>query len=343
MKRLFLIIAIVALVFSSCSNKVDLYSEEGDTTIVYALLDANADTNFFKITKSFIGNATELGQVYEANNYKYDEIDVKFIGIFEGNNKIDTVALDTVSKYIAPSNSTFYNDCYQTYYYTTKKLKEGQEYELRILIKADNTTVSVKSETINSFSFKKPTAIQYMAFKDIVKQTVEWKGDDASMFFQSTAAYFEVNAYFNFWERQPGQGITHKSIKWALGANTAENLYTTSNNTAYYSMTYSPMSLFGLLENDEYLNNNSPAGVHRWFDKFEIRITAIGDVLYNYYLITNSTSAIQDVPNYTNVENGMGIMSSRVTKSRQNEIHPLSKNKIIEDFPRYNFKDGEPY
>ena len=51
MKRLiYTIFAIAALILSSCSNKVDLYSDEGETTVVYGMLDTNADTNFFKIT-----------------------------------------------------------------------------------------------------------------------------------------------------------------------------------------------------------------------------------------------------------------------------------------------------
>ena len=72
MKKIFLtIIAIAAVIFNSCSNKVDLYSDEGETTVVYAMLDAGADTNFVKITKSFIGNANDLTHNYEASNYAY--------------------------------------------------------------------------------------------------------------------------------------------------------------------------------------------------------------------------------------------------------------------------------
>ena len=80
MKRVYLAIIILAALFiSSCSNKVDLFYDSGNTTVVYAMLDTNADTNFFKITKSFVGSVSEIAQDYSANNYQYDEIDVKFI------------------------------------------------------------------------------------------------------------------------------------------------------------------------------------------------------------------------------------------------------------------------
>jgi hypothetical protein len=122
-----------------------------------------------------------------------------------------------------------------------------------------------------------------------------------------------------------------------LGSGEAADLLNTSSNLPYYVITYTPSALFSLLENDEYLRNNSPLGVQRWFEKFEFRITAVGEDLYNYYLIANSSSAIQDVPNYSNIENGTGIMSSRITKSQRNKIAERTRNKIAERFPAYNF------
>lgn len=339
MKRLFYtVFALTALVLSSCSNKVDLYCDEGETTVVYAMLDASADTNFFKITHSFIGNVTELAQNYEANNYKYDEIEVKFTGKFEGSGT-QTLTLDTISKWIPyDPTSVFYSGCYQTYYYTTKKLIEGEEYKLEVLRKADGVVISSKVSTINNFKYKKPIENMTVTFTDVTTSTttLEWNVPTAPFF--STASYFEAVGFFHYTELQPGaQDTVHRSLKWSLGSGEAADLLNTSSNLPYYVITYTPSALFSLLENDEYLRNNSPFGVQRWFEKFEFRITAVGEDLYNYYLIANSSSAIQDVPNYSNIENGTGIMSSRITKSQRNKIAEKTRNKIAERFPAYNF------
>ena len=339
MKRLFYtVFALTALVLSSCSNKVDLYCEDGDTTVVYALLDASADTNFFKITKSFIGNATELSQNYEANNYNYDEIEVKFTGKFQGSGT-QTILLDTISKWIPyDPTAVFYTGCYQTYYYTDKKLIEGEEYKVEILRKADNVVISSKVTTINNFLFKKPIENMAVTFTDVVTSTatLEWKVPVAP--FTSTASYFETMGYFHYTELQPGaQDTVHRSIKWPLGSGKAGDLLNTSGNLPYYVITYTPSALYDLLANDEYLRDNSPVGVQRWFEKFEFKITAVGEDLYNYYLIANSSSAIQDVPNYSNIDNGIGIMSSRISKSQRNTIAERTRLKIIEKFPEYYF------
>lgn len=326
------------MVLTSCSNKVDLYSEDGDTTIVYALLDANADTNFFKITHSFIGNANDLAHIYEASNYTYDEIDVTFSGVFEGSSAVQTLTLDTISKWIQSNpEAQFYSGCRQTYYYTTQKLIEGKEYTINVLRKEDNVNISAKTTTINSFRFRKPLQNQPIKFIDVKRYTIEWNVPDPSTMFMTTAAYFEIDTYFNFKELMPGASdTTYVSLRWPVGSDKAENLYTTSNNASYYAINYTPEAFYVFLENNVYLKNNSPVGVQRWFEPFEFRISAMGDELYNYYLITNSTSAIQDVPNYTNVENGMGIMSSRISKSSFHTINQVDRMKIQNDFP-YGF------
>lgn len=339
-KLIYTIFAIAAMIFSSCSTKVDLYGDEGESTVVYGMLDANADTNFFKITRSFIGNVTELAPNYAVSNYTYDEIEVKFTGKFAGSNATQTLTLDTIAKWVPyDPDAVFYTGCYQTYYYVPKKLLEGEEYEIDVLRKADNVTVSAKVSTINSFTYQKPSATIPITFTDVTTSTanVEWRVPVAP--FQSTASYFEVTGYFHYAELQPGATDTaHISMKWPLGSGKAEDLYNTSQNLPYYVISYTPSMLYTYLENNNYLKNNSPYGVQRWFEKFEFDITAVGEDLYNYYLITNSSSAIQDVPNYSNVENGTGIVSSRITKPQMVEIAERTKNKIRERFPYYYFR-----
>ena len=339
MKKSFLtIIAIAALILSSCSNKVDLYNYDGDTTVVYAMLDTSLDTNFIKITHSFIGDVRQLSQSYEANNYNYDEIEVTFSGVFEGNNQPQTFTLDTVSKWKPyDENSQFYSGCRQTYYYTTQKLKEGEEYSLNVLRKEDNVNVFAKAVTINNFTYQKPISTIPITFTDVTTSTANVEWNVPTFPFRSTAAYFEVTGYFHYKELLPGaQDTIRQSIKWGMGSGKEETLYNTSSSLPYYVISYTPSVLFTLLANDEHLQNNSP-GAQRWFEKFEFDVTAIGEDLYNYYLATNSTSAIQDVPNYSNVENGMGIMSARVTKSIFLTIRDNTRAKIIERFPEYGF------
>ena len=341
MKKLyFTVLVLTVFVLFSCKNKVNLYTDEGEHTVVYAMLDSNADTNYFKITKSFVGNVNQYGHDYDANNYNYKDLEVRFSGVFDDDTQVQTVLLDTISIFVPyDENSTFYSGCYQTYYYTTKKLKEGKEYTLNIFRKTDSVNISAKAKTINSFAFKNPLeTMGDITFTEMTTSTstVEWKVREKP--YTSTASYFEVVGYFNYKEQMPGASeIVHHSIKWSLGSGKAEDLINTSTNIPYYLVTYTPSSLFTILANDKHLVEDSPIGVQRWFEKFEFKVSAIGEDLYNYYLATNSTSAIQDVPNYTNIENGMGIMSARNTKTLSLDISEKTRVDIDNRFKQYGF------
>lgn len=332
MKKIFLtILAITALILTSCKNTVDIYSNSGDSTIVYAMLDPGLDTNFFKITKSFVGNANQFAQNYDANNYGYDEIDVRF-GRCEHSTITQAFPVDTISVYLPyDTTSIFYNGCRQTYYYTKKKLEDGKKYRLEIFRKADSVTVSTEIKTLSSFVYK--TNKMQGVYREF-----NMKRENALIAWANTndynpATYFDITIYFSYIEN-PGASQTKQTIVWNIGSGTAENLW--NQNDDIYNIRFKPSSFFSILENDEHLRNTQ-ASSRRIIDTIEIKVSGIGEDLYNYYLVNNSSSAIQDIPNYSNIENGVGLVSARASQLLHSNITKESLDKIVNDFPQYNF------
>lgn len=336
MKKLNLMIfALLAMTVSSCNTKVDLYSDKGDSTVVYMMLDSHADTNYAKITKSFVGNVNELAQNYAASNYNYDEIKAYLL---KDKTPQDTIWLDTVSKWIPyDPNSIFYSGCYQTYYYTARELASGVNYKL-IINRNDGETVSSNATTIDNFEFSVPNPNPgHETSLDITSPasaTVKWKNKGQNL--QSNAAYFEAVAFFRYKEvMYEGAEPTYKEIKWVLGKGEADDLYNTQ--WCYYSVNYKPSALINILENDPYLKNNSPYGVKRYIQRIRVEITGVGDEFYNYLIANNSSSAIQDTPDFSNIENGRGLMSSRVTNTAYMIPNGPSRKEITNRFPSYGF------
>ena len=77
---------------------------------------------------------------------------------------------------------------------------------------------------------------------------------------------------------------------------------------------------------------NSPSYVQRFVEDFEIVITATGEELYDYFLIQNSNGAIQDTPEYTNIENGVGIFSSRSVCSKLFPLNEQTINTLVKEW-----------
>ena len=325
---LFLMLSIVVL--NSCETGVNIYEDGEETTIVYGYLDVDADTNYLKITKSFVGNVIEGGPNYNLSNYDY-KLDVRLTGKFaDMPNVYSTVILDTCHVYKPyDPDAIFYSGRDQVLYYTTRKLKENERYMLEIR-RNDGEVITSTVETINNCVVTRPS--NNISFESSSNNQIRWKPN--SLF--KRAAYYEVVGYFHYGQLNPGETDTvYHTMRWYLGSGTGDELWNSSDY--YMAVNYTPDNFYKQLEANDNIVNNSPDWVQRFVKGFEIVITATGEELYNYILIQNSSGAIQDTPEYTNIENGMGIWSSRSQCRKMVSVNEMSINTLIRDYPQWGF------
>lgn len=318
MKKILTIIALAAIILGSCTTKFDLYIYSGDDTIIYAILEVNADTNYISVTKSSL-----------ENDYYYlpEDIEVSLAGQFEGENDIDTIRLPFIEKII--------NGHPKNFYYTTRNLKKNQEYTIIVFRKADGETITSTAKTICDISIYRPSALFGINFQSDVVNQVQWVGINHDNAPYVNAGFFSLTGYFHYRELMPSSTDTvYRSMQWTIGAGTANQLQNTSYH--FYSTYYTPSRFFFLLENDEYLKNNSPYGVQRWLEPFEFRLEVYGEELYEYFIANNSPSVIPEIPNYSNVDNGIGLVSSRTTVSKFYVIEQICRKRITYNYP-YGF------
>ena len=325
---LFLMLSIVVL--NSCETGVNIYEDGEETTIVYGYLDVDADTNYLKITKSFVGNVIEGGPNYNLSNYDY-KLDVRLTGKFaDMPNVYSTVILDTCHVYKPyDPDAIFYSGRNQVLYYTTRKLKENERYMLEIR-RNDGEVITSTVETINNCVVTRPS--NNISFESSANNQIRWKPN--SLF--KRAAYYEVVGYFHYGQLNPGETDTvYHTMRWYMGSGTGDELWNSSDY--YMAVNYTPDNFYKQLEANSNIVNNSPDWVQRFVKGFEIVITATGEELYNYILIQNSSGAIQDTPEYTNIENGMGIWSSRSQCRKMVSVNEMSINTLIRDYPQWGF------
>lgn len=321
----FLIISIISLIMSSCKNDVDLFKDGEETTIVYGYIDCGVDTNYLKITKSFIGNAIELAPQYSASNYDY-KLDVRLIGKFaKSPNTITEAILDTTSVFKPyDPEGLFYSGREQVLYYTTEKFLENEKYKL-VITRKDGVSVTSEIKTISGSRLTKP--IGSISFEPYNSQ-IQWSPSIPL----DLAAYYEVVGYFHYKEIS-AEGATdtvRHTMKWVMGSGTGEELYNSADRRL--SINYTPNSFYTRFAATDNISNNKSDYVQRFSEGFEIVITATGDELYKYISIQNSGSAIIDTPEFTNIENGIGIFSSRSVYSQTLPLYGYTLNNLIENW-----------
>lgn len=312
---------LLALLFHACSTDVDLYADYKDMTVIYGFINANADTNFFRITKTFCGtnddpiNALEVAKVYDSSNYPG-----KLNAYFEELKSISGHPYQPSGRQLQLDTLTLHNKYdglfyapHQKLYYTTERfnINDGNEkyrYKLYV-IKPDGDTVTSETGVVDGRISVGQATVFFQSAPSNRR---------SRLLFTSTeeAVLYEIGMQFNYWEGHGGEPLTSKNVTWSYGMRPLGAYEKVGDVENLYGLSYSVNSLFDQLEqaigSDTVWDVNHP-NVVRYIDDFYIFITAAGKDFYNYY---QCFEAIQGGLNlsteYTNVNGGCGFLSSRV-------------------------------
>jgi len=324
MKKLqyLLLILTTAFIFSKCSTDVEISAPYEQIIIVYGLLDAtedNSDSTYLKINKAFLGpdNALIMAQIPDSSEF-IEKLDVK-VWASEDPSMVYTFDTITVDN---KEDGVFYNP-YQRIYFSHFKPAPGTKYKLKVTY--EGTEVSSETYTIEEFKsadITKPGFAKTVGFKYDIVNPVKWNKKDY-------APRYDVVIRFHFKELWEGSTDTvyrfidwHKDTKTATNESEVESYY---NGSAFYSsletyVPYDDASQEGLV-------------LTRYTGNVEFIVDAGGEDL-NIFMEVNapSSSIIQDRPQYTNIENGIGIFSSRAQAIKVKRVNDETKSIIKEDY-----------
>lgn len=326
----FLLLLICMTGFLSCSTRVDLYSDYKDIPVVYGIIEANADTNFIKITKAFCGtnddpiDATEAALIYDSSNYS-EKLDAYILELqsttgqpyqFTGRKFV----LDTMTIH-NKDHGTFYSPD-QTLYYTTEQFKSNNgnnKYKYRlVIIKPDGDTVTAITTPLGGDFAIINTGISFQsepteALSDLRFRAIE------------DAPVYEVGMRFNYWEQHLGQPMEHKFVSWSYGVRPLSGYEYADFSGNVYMLHYSPNRLFNQLSNaignDTVWDTNHP-NVIRYVDNFVVSMSAGGKELFEYLETTGvaENGIVPPVTTYSNINGGYGLFSSRCKTAKQTRL-----------------------
>ena len=339
MKRsitIFSLLLAFASVLSSCSTKVDLYADYKDIPIVYGLIDVTQDTNFVKIIRAFSGsiqtsvNANEVAMIPDSNNYpgKLDARFYEYRATGSGNSYSPTgrvIELDTMT--IHDKNSgTFYSPD-QKVYYTTERFNSNDperniRYKYRLEILKGNDTVSGLTGVVGGNDFQ-------VTNRSIDLDPASVSDSKVSFYSAENAFVYEVKMVFNYKEKLPGQEMQQKKVEWSLGTYHKDEIHSENfGSHKKYELGYAHTMLFEMLENK--IGSNSQNAT-RYIGDFYVSVAAGGSELYNYIEVTAPSSSLaQTFSDYTNIEGGLGVLSSRVNICQKVNLTPNTIMALIE-------------
>lgn len=317
----------VILLFASCEDEIGLNADYKDITIIHGLLDPSVDTTFLKINKAFLGegNVLEMAQIEDSSIYKTD-LSASVMQI-RNSEVINTYPFDAIV--ISDKEpGTFYNPN-QTVFYSTMDINEDDSYMLNITI--GNKEVTAETPIVNYFTIERPSAgAAFVRIRYDNDYTVRWNS-------AKNGRRYEVFIRFNFRELFQGSTDTvSRSMDWALGTqksqsiNGGEDMITIYSGTAFFNW---------IDQNIRYNSEKEATVVARFTESLEYIINVAGEELNTFMEVNEpSSSIVQDKPEYTNINNGLGIFSSRLRQTRVKKIHPETVNLIQDIEPDLRFE-----
>jgi hypothetical protein len=312
MKKVLFLIMLVAGFFSiyRCSNTVDLYADYKDITIVYGLLDISDDTTWVKITKAFLGpgDALEIAKNPDSSNYPY-KVNASLTA---RKNSIDQppIYLDTITiRNKQAGDSVFYFPD-QLMYYTTAAIDGDAAYTLKIE-RAENI-ISAQTPVIKNFNITKP--VNRISFTSNIGE-IEWYSAE-------NGKRYEVELIFNYKEWAPGYADTlDLQMYWFLSVEVSNS----TDGGEKMQATYAGPGFYSRVQAEIPVIDN----VKRWAGNVDVVISAATQEFHTYIEANGANgNLLQEVPIYSNIDNGIGIFGSRHTVTKPFQLSVQSENAL---------------
>ena len=317
------------VVLFSCSTKVEVNAPSKDILVVYGVLDVAADTNFIRISKAFLTTGDAIQ--YAASNDLSLKNSVVTLTATGNNPEVITLLPDTIHPKVA---GTFAST--QTVYYTTHRLTPGKTYYLSVT-SADNPNLWVKAHTtipdtpsITNPLPPYPTSSGFDTVNDIAAiekaYFVRFNRSNARSNKRPGRA-FEMRAHFTYGQyRGPGDTLWFNPI--TFGPTKPFNESNCDKMTSELCVQLPEKALTQLVVANQPANgSNFIYDNSKRTKALRFEITAIDTFLYNYIYINNP--AFVDFtgvrPEYSNIENGLGVLGSRTSAFREASTTPCSE------------------
>ena len=325
-----LTIAIVAFCLKSCNKDINVNAEWEDITVVFGLLDQNADTHYVKINKAFLGEASAFDMAQVRDSSEYQNLTV-YVEEWKDDLKQATYNLNEL-EITDKEEGVFYAPNQTVYYFTIpdndgvkSRLDSLAKYKLVVILNEGTSTekiVTSETEIIDGFGFGNnyrlwtnqgigQISIDFISNKEIVDK-------DFSIEPLPDAKRFEIYGVFNYEDiLDAGNGTTtsrQMSFEFKLGEYKTKN---TNGGGSPIIVSMSGEQFFQEIgKNVPSVEGSEDIIIKRIVGNgsFQLKIIVAGEDLNTYMEVNEPTTGIvQEKKEFTNVTNGIGILSARTS------------------------------
>lgn len=300
-----LLVLFTGILFSTCSNELEIAGNFKVQTVITGILEANRDTNYIRIEKTFLPEEESALGVSASSTtvfYDADEIDA-FLVRNSTNEKFTLERIDGDSLGLMKEPGIFSYSPNILYRYIGN-LVAADSYSIYVINKITHDTVSSSTAIVNNFTSFSPVS-GYIDFID---------NENISYSCTRTGSIYELWMHFHYTEKDLTTGdSTNKEVSWQIFKNSEPE----DPDADFFTYSLTSASFYSFLGNNITVDNN----VKRYFSRIDFTWYAGGmEILlaYKNALLDQGILNGYYIQNYTNIDGGLGIFSSMYVKKVNN-------------------------
>ncbi|MCY7408652.1 MAG: hypothetical protein LH473_00120 [Chitinophagales bacterium] len=307
MRKIF-VAGIIFLFLSSCSTDFAVTTDWQDITIVYGLLDKSDTASYIKINKAFLDPTTSAYTIAQIpDSLFYNDLTVE-LQEYNGTLLVKTIELNKVDgndEGLVKDTGIFAQS--PNYLYKTKEvLNQSHTYKLLVTKPDNGKQITASTAIIDDFSILRPTNTLKINMLPGLKYNVDW-------FSAKDGKIYDLIIRFHYSEYKFSDSNfkEDKYLDWTIFTNLASNS-TIGNVEMFFDIPCD--NLYTFLS----ANIADDADRFRVTKKMDFMFSVGGEVLDTYNQVTIAQQGLtsgQVLPTYTNIENGLGLFSSRYHKN----------------------------
>ena len=307
---------IISFLASACETDFDVNANWQEVTIVYGLIDSNEEIQLVKINKAYLGegDAIQMSSVSDSTNYNPSELRVTLYRIKELSfNQYDTISSvllhDTI---IDKDDGVFSTD--NNIIYTFKKPESfyntNSFYSLEVINLSSGHKVTSQTEIINNFSFESlNSSFEWGLYNGDLADSLKFRTKTIEWTKSNNGEIYQLDVIINYIENNDTI-----SLVWSqpLVEYSSGNMTTKIKGDLFF----------------QFLLNNLSNNTTKQFISLDLLMTVGTEDLKTYINVNKPFSGIvQERPVFSNINNGIGLFSSRYSYDEINGIE-LTNNTI---------------
>lgn len=293
------------MIINSCKTDFEVDSDWKDITVVYGLLNPYADTQYVKINKCFLGDASAYDMAAVSDSIQYANLSARIIsGIIKSDGSFSETGTEiilekTTDHYKYPGIFATDNN---VLYRTTSVLDLSKDYKIDISIPGKDV-ISAKTHLVNMSSIANQGSFGSL-------NLVENSSSDIEFHSVPDGKVYEVVIRFNYVEITQ-DSTYNKYIEWpqnpiiSKAITGGEELKIVLSGNSFLS------TVSNQIKNAADYNPDVIKRVAK-LRPIELLIFVGSDDLNTYIEVSSPSDGIaQEKPSYSNIANGIGLFSAR--------------------------------